>query len=55
MTEKDIFCQSVHSFVAGKELWLLQTHNNIQRADCWQVTDVIPDKNEATNEKGKIG
>lgn len=51
----DIFCQSTHDFAASKELWLLQTHNDLQRADCWQVTDVIPDKNGATNEKSKIG
>lgn len=43
MAGTNTFCQSTHGFAAGKG------------ADCWQGTDMIPDKNEATSEKGKMG
>ena len=49
MAGTDTFCRSTHGFAAGRGLWLLQIHNDLQRAGCWQGTDVIPDKNRATN------
>lgn len=55
MAGTNTFCQSTHGFAAGKGYWLQQPHKDLQRAHCWQGTDMIPDKNGATNEKGKMG
>lgn len=51
----DIFCQSTHGFAAGKGLWLPQRHNDLQRADCWQGTDVILTKTGQTKKARQNG
>ena len=44
MAGTDTFCRSRHGFAAGKDLWLLQTYNDLQKADYWQLTYEIPGK-----------